>query len=248
MVSGPRVFLGSSVEGRQVAEAFQALIADNSEPTVWNQGIFAAGQYAMPALEREARRSDFAILILTPDDVVQIRGEVLPSPRGNVLLELGFFMGAIGLDRVLMLVPNTPSMALPSDLSGIVQLRYPTGRSDGNLRAALGPAALDARELFSSMGSRQHGVVLGSESVGAERHAHLLARELEMLDCSIVSQGWRRIRQRSVTTLRYQSPKGKRFSLRISPDPAITRADLRDLARELRAHGLRVNDRLRQPA
>jgi predicted nucleotide-binding protein len=47
---------------------------------------------------------DFAILVLTPDDLTQSRGKQQPSPRDNVVFELGLFIGALGRDRVFMVV------------------------------------------------------------------------------------------------------------------------------------------------
>lgn len=242
-----RVFIGSSSEGRPVAEAFQSLIVDASEPTVWDQGIFGVGEYTMEGLEREAAKADFAVLIITPDDTLETRSQVLPAPRGNVLLELGLFMGAIGVKRVLMLAPNSPKMALPSDLDGLTRLQsYDAGRSDGNLAAALGPAARQAKMVFRERGPRVAAPAASAGSAAPD-HATRLAHELELIGVALEAQGWRTIRPNATTTLRVVSPKGKRFSMKIAEDPAATRQALRDFARDLRAHGLRVNDRVREP-
>src|SRR5690242_18110395 len=98
---GLRVFVGSSTEGRIVAEHFQAALDSDAEVTVWHQGIFGASEYTMDSLEKAAQTSDFAVLVMTPDDTIEIRGETKSSPRGNVLIELGLFMGALGVKRVL---------------------------------------------------------------------------------------------------------------------------------------------------
>ncbi len=246
VVVAPRVFIGSSSEGRSVAEAFQALIADDSEPTIWHQGVFGAGEYTMDALQRAAEESDFAVLVMTPDDVVERRGEAFPAMRDNVLLELGLFMGVLGLNRVLMLAPTTPRMAWPSDLAGITRLpSYPPDRSDRNLRAALGPAALEAKQIFGRRGSRPATSPASAPQAGD--HVRLLEYELDLLWTAVAAQGWRRLRPNSTTTIRVISPRGRRFSMQLSADPSVTRSTLRNFARQLRANGLRVNDRVRQP-
>ena len=40
-----------------------------------------------------ASKLDFAVLILTPDDLTEPKGLTMNSPRDTVLFELGLFMG-----------------------------------------------------------------------------------------------------------------------------------------------------------
>lgn len=47
-------------------------------------------------LMKAVARFDFAILVLTPDDIVQSRSKELAGPRDNVIFELGLFMGNLG--------------------------------------------------------------------------------------------------------------------------------------------------------
>lgn len=246
LMVGPRVFIGSSTEGRAVAEALQAALGTDAEVTVWDQGIFGAGDYTIESLEAAAVASDFAVLVMTPDDTIEIRDEMHRSPRGNVLIELGLFMGALGRKRVLMLSPHSPSISYPTDLSGITRLPvYDADRTDGNLRAAVNSAALEARGVFSAQGPRQRakGPAAGGSPSGHER---LLTDELTLLWTATESQGWRRIRTNSSTTIRLLSPKGVRFTHTMSTDAAAERAALREFTRHLRANGLRVNDRIRR--
>jgi len=133
---GPRVFIGSSTEGKHVAEHFQAALGADAEVTVWDQDIFGAGDYTMDSLEDAARASDFAVLVMTPDDTVTMRGDEKPAPRGNVLIELGLFMGTLGVKRVLMLSPQSPAIAFPSDLAGITRLPPPTTPSEATTTSA----------------------------------------------------------------------------------------------------------------
>ena len=39
---------------------------------------------------------DFAVMILSPDDMTESRDQSYASPRDNVLFELGLFMGRLG--------------------------------------------------------------------------------------------------------------------------------------------------------
>ncbi|WP_423446206.1 nucleotide-binding protein [Kocuria sp. KSNUG] len=150
----PTLFIGSSGEGVAVARALQALLDQALECTVWDQGVFASGASSLTNLISRAKSADYAALILSPDDVVVTRGMVGDTPRDNVIFELGLFMGVLSPERVFMLLPREKPTRLPSDLAGITYLTYQANRSDSNLRAALGPSALDISERAKSLGRR----------------------------------------------------------------------------------------------
>ncbi len=62
----------------------------------------------------------FAVVLLTPDDVGRSASESELSPRArqNVLLELGYFVGRLGRDRVCALKKG--DVEIPSDYVGVV--------------------------------------------------------------------------------------------------------------------------------
>lgn len=63
----------------------------------------------------------FAVVLLTPDDVGSKKGDIenlRPRARQNVILELGFFLGRLGRDRVCAL--HKGNLELPSDISGVL--------------------------------------------------------------------------------------------------------------------------------
>lgn len=61
----------------------------------------------------------FAVVLLTPDDEGCVKGGI-PEPRArqNVLLELGYFIGRLGRDKVCALKRGT--VGVPSDFAGVV--------------------------------------------------------------------------------------------------------------------------------
>lgn len=61
----------------------------------------------------------FAVVLLTPDDVGSAKGGT-PEPRArqNVLLELGYFLGRLGRNKVCAL--KRGSVEIPSDFAGVV--------------------------------------------------------------------------------------------------------------------------------
>ncbi|MNT24726.1 putative nucleotide-binding protein containing TIR-like domain protein [compost metagenome] len=78
------------------------------------------GQTIVEKLERSADVA-FCVVLLTPDDVGKLASngdQALRSrARQNVILELGYFTGRLGRDRVCALVAG--DVELPSDIHGI---------------------------------------------------------------------------------------------------------------------------------
>jgi hypothetical protein len=61
----------------------------------------------------------FAVVLLTPDDEGSVKGGILePRARQNVLLELGYFIGRLGRDKVCAL--KRGRLEIPSDFAGVV--------------------------------------------------------------------------------------------------------------------------------
>jgi predicted nucleotide-binding protein len=97
-----------------------------------------------------ADQSDFAIVVLTADDMTTKRGQTYAVPRDNVIFELGFFMGRLGLERTYMVYSRDHSPTLPSDLAGITPATF-AERADGNLAAAIGPATTQIMQAMQSV-------------------------------------------------------------------------------------------------
>jgi predicted nucleotide-binding protein len=134
----PRIFIGSSSEGLQVAESIQLGLDEATECTVWNQSAFDPSKTAIESLVDISREFDCAVLVLTPDDMVMKRGATKAAPRDNIIFEAGLFTGTLGRARTFLVYCRDAKIALPSDLAGVTAATY-AERSDGNLHAALGP-------------------------------------------------------------------------------------------------------------
>lgn len=150
----PHVFVGSSAEGLEVAKAVQLDLQHTAECQVWSQGIFGLGGGTLESLVNELGRFDFAILILTPDDLVSSRGTSHPVPRDNVLLELGMFIGKLGRNRTFILVDGSANLKLPSDLAGVTVAPYYPPES-GTMQSAVGPACTSIDSVIKKLGCRR---------------------------------------------------------------------------------------------
>ncbi|MDP2749017.1 nucleotide-binding protein [Pseudomonas sp.] len=72
-------------------------------------------------IEKIEHHSDvgMAVVLLTPDDVGgKVGGELEPRVRQNVLLELGYFIGALGRNKVCAL--KSGNVEIPTDFAGVV--------------------------------------------------------------------------------------------------------------------------------
>lgn len=137
MARKARVFIGSSVEGLNVAKKLQEGLDYSAECTLWSQGVFGLSGSTIENLITATAKFDFAILVLTPDDLTTKRELTRGSPRDNVIFELGLFIGALGRARVYIVCCREDDIDLPSDLAGVTMAKYGR-RQDNNLRAALG--------------------------------------------------------------------------------------------------------------
>jgi len=120
-----RLFIISSTESLAIAR----LVANSFEhdpffTTIWPDGVFKIANYTVENLEAQVDASDFAVAIAHTDDLTASRGKDWPSPRDNVIFELGLFMGRLGRKRAILMEPREHKVKLPSDLSGVTTIPY----------------------------------------------------------------------------------------------------------------------------
>ena len=154
MGSRPLVFIGSSMEGLPVAKGIQLELEYAAECVIWSQGVFGLSEGSLDSLVKSLDKFDFAILVLTPDDLTESRGESLNCPRDNVLLELGMFIGGLGRERTYVVIDRSAKIKLPSDLAGVTTASYapPEG---GTIQSAVGPACTTIENAIKVRGKRE---------------------------------------------------------------------------------------------
>ncbi|WP_149808430.1 TIR domain-containing protein, partial [Salmonella enterica] len=105
MSEKPNVFIASSQESLTVAEAVNIKLSPIARVKQWDNA-FELSSVTISSLIQRAKDTDYAVFVFGKDDVVKIREKELDSVRDNVLFELGLFIGALGLDKCFVLVPE----------------------------------------------------------------------------------------------------------------------------------------------
>ena len=151
----PRVFIGSSTEGLPVARAVEFNLKDEIEAVLW-KNVFDPSKTTIENLEQNLDTVEFAVLIITPDDLRTKRETTSEVPRDNVVFELGLYMGRLGRDRTFLVkVENGSDPQLPTDLLGITVVSVKGTRSDDDVAAALSPAAFQISRAIKKTPRRQ---------------------------------------------------------------------------------------------
>ena len=148
----PSVFIGSSSEGIDVAREVELQLQRDAITTIWKDGVFGLGSGTLESLMKVLEQFDFAVMVLSPDDLIESRSQSYSSPRDNVIFELGLFMGRLGRSRVFIVHELDANLKLPSDLAGIAVSPY---RKRDNLSAALSPTCTPIIKAIRALGFSQ---------------------------------------------------------------------------------------------
>ena len=134
-----RVFVGSSSEGLEIAEAVQSNLEPEAEVRVSLDARCISPRGARTkVVARQITESDFGVFVFSPDDIVEMRRSEQLTVRDNVVFELGLCIGLLGAKRSFILMPKTKSLRIPSDLLGFNAAEFDPNRSDGILAQRLG--------------------------------------------------------------------------------------------------------------
>ena len=117
-----KVFIASSSEGLKITNVIKELLQNELGPeakvTPWTWEFELSATY-IESLEQVSGEIDFALLVLTPDDILTTRKTDKLAPRDNVIFELGLFMGYLGRKRCFIVSEERSDLKIPSDLLGI---------------------------------------------------------------------------------------------------------------------------------
>lgn len=124
-----RIFIGSSVEGLNIAERIKDYFKDSYDCFVWTDDIFQYNEGFLETLVKSASLFDFGFMVFSADDISKIRGKEHETVRDNILFEYGLFLGRVGIDNAYILYEK--GVKIPSDLQGITLAEYTTSLING---------------------------------------------------------------------------------------------------------------------
>lgn len=123
----PRIFIASSSEGLETAKDIYSKLSNLNFAKIdlWNMSdCFKPGSFNLQSLVDCSKLYDFAVILLTPDDKTTYRDKECFSPRDNVVLEMGLFIGEIGIDRTIIVCKRNANIKKPTDIDGLIFLSY----------------------------------------------------------------------------------------------------------------------------
>lgn len=146
------LFVISSKESLDLARALQNGLEHDCLVQIWTDDVFRASSYSLESLEQKLDAADFAVALATGDDRTESRKETWPSPRDNVVFELGFFMGRLGRKRAILAESRDEKVKLPSDLAGLTTVTYRWSGEPNEIAAAMGPVCNRIRDIIRDLG------------------------------------------------------------------------------------------------
>jgi hypothetical protein len=168
----PRILVGSSTEAIRIAKALTLLLKDAGSISLWTHGqqVFTLTHGTLESLVRNSEQFDFAILILSPDDLLTIRNQQQHVPRHNVIFELGLFIARLGIDRTFILCDEAVVGSLPSDLAGITVATYKIESAESDLLSALQPSCFLIEQSIRTLGQRKITYTQRISIIGSTTH------------------------------------------------------------------------------
>ena len=180
-----RIFVASSSEGepiaRELRSLLQAELGNSALVELWMHK-FALGETAIESLETVANEVDFAVVVMTPDDVTVSRHKKKVAPRDNLVFELGLFIGALGRERSIVARDGKDGLKLPSDILGVTALTY-NAASSGDLTTSLQTACVKLAGQLKGRGLRPKWLAEGRAALATNAH----------FCCQVEGAWWERI-------------------------------------------------------
>ena len=183
----PTVFIGSSSESKVVASAFLEVIQNSGTATPvgwWYAPEFSPLSSTLSALLEACENYDFGLFIFGRDDLLVSRGHEVFTPRDNVFVEIGIFLGKQGVGRVLAAVcedvSGQPPLKVPSDFAGRTIPRFAQG-DPLQMRTSVEVVAQPFIQIFKDWLPEERIPLLRGTSHEAEKGAFVFGIDTKIL-------------------------------------------------------------------
>jgi len=129
------VFVGYSSQATEVAHILYKFLNEKLKVTVFDWHDFQTGETIWQSIERAERLTSCGIFLFMADDPVTSGNLQHYAPRDNVVYEAGYFVGAKGLSRSIIVYEE--GAKVPTDLGGILHLPLGSRQSIATIETAL---------------------------------------------------------------------------------------------------------------
>jgi hypothetical protein len=137
----PKIFIGSSVKGLDLARAVKANLEYDTHSSVWEH-VFGLSKTTIETLTSKLHEFDYGVFIFSPDDEIDMSEKHFTVSRDNVIFEAGLFMGMHGRDKCFIITPRgVPDYHNLTDLDGFTTGTYDVDFADTDPINALGTAS-----------------------------------------------------------------------------------------------------------
>jgi hypothetical protein len=159
----PKIFIGSSVQGLNIARAVKANLEHDAYSYVWEHA-FGLSKTSIDTLISKFQNCEYAVFVFGPDDKIEIKENKYSITRDNVIFEAGLFMGMRGRDKCFIITPRgVADYHILTDLYGFTTADYDVNFPDGDAMNALGTASEKIRSAIRVAGGLQIPVGVESE-------------------------------------------------------------------------------------
>jgi predicted nucleotide-binding protein len=128
-------FLGYSSQATGVALMIYKFLNEKMKMTVFDWHDFQTGETIWQSIERAERLTSCGIFLFMADDTVTTGNLQQYAPRDNVVYEAGYFAGAKGLSRSIII--HEEGAKVPTDLGGILHIPLGSRQSIATIETAL---------------------------------------------------------------------------------------------------------------
>lgn len=121
-----KIFIGSSTKNRIKADKIAKELERSGFEVYrwWDKRVFKGGDITISRLVQMSDICDGSVFVFGADDEIVVSREgkkkYIASPRDNVILEYGIFVGKHGVKKTLFV--TEPNVKIPSDLNGVTYL------------------------------------------------------------------------------------------------------------------------------
>lgn len=139
-LSNNNVFVVHGHDTASKLEVARFLERISCTPIILEEQVEPGSKTIFEKFTEHADKASYAIVLMTPDDVIESSGS-LKRARQNVILELGFFVAKLGANKVCVIKKG--NIEIPSDISGVLYLNIDDGGWKLTLAQKLHSAGLD---------------------------------------------------------------------------------------------------------